>query len=209
MFRTFVVCAALAASSVALGQSPAAPQSDKPAETFEEVERGLYVGTLAGPFFILNAPADPAISPRPFAPGQVGGLEVGYDFGTFASAGLFLLGTANRAGSEYKGYNPTKGYSGDFAALVPGAALRVNVLGLADANQTRRTFLYARAGAGYALFSPRQLLPNPDILVFGGVGVEYYTRLRHFSIGVEIAGTFLVSSQALGFALTPSLRYAF
>src|SRR5512140_2768993 len=199
MFRSFVVWAALA-SSAALGQSPAAPQSDKPAETFNEVERGFYVGTQAGPFFILNAPADPAISPRPFAPGQVGAL---------ASAGLFLLGTANRAGSEYKGYSPTKSYSGDFAALIPGAAARINVLGLADANQTRRTFLYVRAVAGYALFSPRQLLPTPDILVFGGAGVEYYTRLRHFSIGVEITGTFLVSSQALGFAVTPSLRYAF
>src|SRR5512146_1242782 len=207
MFRSFVVWAALA-SSTALGQSPAAPPSDKPAETFNEVERGFYVGTQAGPFFILNAPADPA-SPRPFAPGQVGGLEAGYDFGAFASAGLFLLGTANRAGSEYKGYSPTKSYSGDFAALIPGVAARINVLGLADANQTRRTFLYVRAGAGYALFSPRQLLPTPDILVFGGAGVEYYTRLRHFSIGVELTGTFLVSSQALGFALTPSLRYAF
>jgi hypothetical protein len=208
MFRSFVVCAALAASSAALGQSPAAPQSDKPAETFNEVERGFYAGTLVGPFFIMNAPAA-STSPRPFAPGQVGGLEVGYDFGAFASAGLFLLGTANRAGSEYKGYSATGSYSGDFAALIPGAAARINFFALADANQTRRTFLYVRAGAGYALFSPRQLLPTPDILVFAGPGVEYYTRLRHFSIGVELTGTFLVSSQAFGFALTPSLRYAF
>ena len=48
-----------------------------------------------------------------------------------------------------------------------------------------------------------------SVLVFGGPGIEYYTRLRHFSFGVEITGSYLVNSGAFGFAITPTLRYAF
>ena len=39
----------------------------------------------------------------------------------------------------------------------------------------------------------KQLLPDSDILVFAGPGVEYYTRLRHFSVGLEVTGSYLVS----------------
>lgn len=202
------VLALMTAALVLPGWASAQTPADKPAQRFDEVERGFYVGATAGPFFIANAPA-PAGAERPFSPGQSGTLELGFDLGEFASIGVFLQGTANRAGSNYKGFSENGEYSGDFSALIPGAAAKVNVFGLADAQGTRRTFFYVRAGVGYSLFAPRQLLPTPDILVFGGPGVEYYTRLRHFSIGVEVTGTFLVNSQAFGFAVTPTLRYAF
>ncbi|MDQ3266564.1 MAG: adventurous gliding motility protein CglE [Myxococcota bacterium] len=199
--RTFLIAAFFVAGP-ALAQT-----QDKEAVTFEEVERGLYVGASAGPFFILNAPAPDGVA-RPLAPGQSGAVEVGFDFGEVVSVGVFLQGTANRAGQDYRGLGDGI-QSGDFSALIPGAAIKVNLVGFADAQQTRRTFLFLRAGAGYAMFAPVQLLPDPDILVFGGAGVEYYTRLRHFSIGLELAGSFLVGSGAVGISLMPNLRYAF
>jgi len=202
MLRLRALLVALAAPLAALGQAP----GDKPAETFREVERGIFLGASAGPFFLFNPPAtDPA--QRKFSAGQGGALEVGIDLGDFASVSAFAMVTANRADKSYTG---TSGgaYSGDFASLVPGAAVRVNLLGLSDSNQTRRTFFYLRGGAGYAFFSPGKLL-NPDLLLFAGPGIEYYTRLRHFSVGVEVTGTVLVASLAFGVAVTPSLRYAF
>jgi hypothetical protein len=135
-------------------------------------------------------------------------VEVGVDIGERLSVGAFIMGATNRAGSEYEG-NSGGAASGDFSMLVPGALARFNLVGFADAQDVQRTWIYLRGGAGYAIFSPKLLLPDPDILVFAGPGVEYYTRLRHFSVGVEVTGSFLVQSQSFGFAVTPNLRYAF
>jgi hypothetical protein len=193
--------------AVALAQGATVPVADKAAETFDEVERGLYVSVTAGPSFIVNPPAA-AGTPRPFSSGQMAQVEVGLDIGERLSLGVFVTGAANRAGSDYVGDSGGRA-SGDFSTLVPGVAARFMALGFADAQEVKRTWFYLRGGAGFAMFSPKQLLPAPDILVFAGPGVEYYTRLRHFSVGVEVTGSYLVSSGALGFALTPTLRYAF
>jgi len=198
----FVVCVALAIPTLASAQAA----GDRPAETFQEIERGLYFSVLGGPFFIVNPPA--SSGPRPFSPGQVAQVEVGLDIGQRLSVGGFLMVASNRAGSEYEG-NSGGTASGDFSMLVPGALARLQLVGLADAQGVQRTWIYVRGGAGYAMFRPKQLLPEADILVFAGPGVEYYTRLRHFSVGIEVTGTFLVQSQSIGFAVMPNLRYAF
>ncbi|WP_224368441.1 adventurous gliding motility protein CglE [Hyalangium versicolor] len=182
------------------------PVKDRPAETFDEIERGLYFSVQGGPSFLVNAPAD--TGPRPFSTGQGAQIEVGIDIGERLSLGLFVLGTQNRAGSDYVG-NSGGAASGDFSTLVPGVTLRAHLVGFPDSQDVNRTFIYARVGAGYALFSPKLLLPDSDILVFAGPGVEYYTRLRHFSVGFEVTGSYLVSSGTVGFALMPSLKYAF
>ncbi|WP_224246228.1 adventurous gliding motility protein CglE [Hyalangium gracile] len=189
-------------------QSPAAnnPVKDRPAETFNEIERGLYFLVQGGPSFLVNAPAD--TGPRPFSSGQAAHVEVGIDIGERLSLGVFVLGTANRAGSDYVG-NSGGAASGDFSSIVPGVTMRAHLVGFADNQEVKRTFIYARAGAGFAMFSPKLLLPDSDILVFAGPGVEYYTRLRHFSVGLEVTGSYLISSGTVGFALMPNLKYAF
>jgi hypothetical protein len=198
----FVICAALAIPTLASAQAA----GDRPAETFEEIERGLYFSVLGGPYFVVNPPA--SAGPRPFSPGQMAQVEAGLDIGPRLSVGAFLMVASARAGSEYIG-NSGGAASGDFSMLVPGALARLQLVGLADSQDVRRTWIYLRGGAGYAMFRPKQLLPEADILVFAGPGVEYYTRLRHFSVGVEVTGTFLVQSQSIGFAVMPNLRYAF
>ncbi|MBM7117673.1 adventurous gliding motility protein CglE [Archangium primigenium] len=200
--RPAVICAALAVPALAHAQAA----GDRPADNYQEIERGLYFSVFGGPSFIVNPPA--TSGPRPFTAGQMAAVEVGVDLGERLSLGLFVQGSSNRVGSEYTG-NSGGSASGDFSTLVPGVVARAHLVGFADAQDVKRTWFYVRGGAGYALFSPKQLLPDPDILVFLGPGVEYYTRLRHFSIGVEVTGSFLVKSQSFGFALTPNLRYAF
>lgn len=207
-FASLVLCAALAAPALARAQTPSAttPVRDRPAETFNEIERGFYASVLGGPSFIVNPPA--SSGPRPFSPGQQAMVELGVDLGPRLSLGVFVLGSSNRAGSDYVGKSGGAA-SGDFSTLVPGATLRAHLVGFADSQEVKRTFIYARVGAGYALFSPKQLLPDTDILVFAGPGVEYYTRLRHFSVGLEVTGSYLINSGSFGFAVSPNLRYAF
>ncbi len=208
-FVSVALLCALAVPALARAQQSSSASNavrDRPADTFDEIERGLYFSVQGGPFFLVNPPASQG--PRPFSPGQMALVEMGLDIGERLSVGLFAMGAANRAGSDYIG-NSGGAASGDFSTLVPGATLRVNLAGFADSQGVKRTFIYARAGAGFALFSPKLLLPDTDILVFAGPGVEYYTRLRHFSVGIEVTNSFLVNSGSIGFAVTPNLRYAF
>jgi hypothetical protein len=210
----------LGVPALASAQQPSAatnPVKDRPAERFDEIERGLYFGVQGGAFFITNPPTDgepdDPLDPlsediRPFSSGQVAQVEIGFDLGNRLSVGAFVLGAVNRAGSNYIGKSEGAA-SGDFSTLAFGGTARVNLKGFADSQGVQRLFIYARAGAGLAMFSPKLLLPDSDILVFAGPGVEYYTRLRHFSVGIEVTGNTLLSAGSIGFAVTPNLRYAF
>jgi hypothetical protein len=197
----------LAVPALARAQNAStSPVKDRPAETFNEIERGLYFSLQGGVLLLANPPA--SSGPRPFSTGQAVQVEVGMDLGERLSLGVFVQGSANRAGSDYVG-NSGGAASGDFSMLVPGASLRVRLVGFEDSQEVKRTFFYARVGAGFVKFSPKLLLPDSDILVFAGPGVEYYTRLRHFSVGLEVTGSSLLSSGTVGFAVMPNLRYAF
>jgi hypothetical protein len=191
-------------SSVA---NPGGTNKERTLSSYAEIERGFFLGVDAGPSFVINPPASSG-TPRPFSSGQMVRLELGYDIGDYVSLSLFVLGTANRAGSDYVGFSGGAA-SGDFASLVPGISARVNAVGFADNQNVKRFWIYFRAGVGYALFFPKPLIPYGDVLVFIGPGVEYYTRLRHFTIGLEVTGSYLARSGSFGFAVTPNLRYAF
>jgi hypothetical protein len=172
-----------------------------------EVERGFYVRAEAGAFVLSNPPTTSG-RPSPFSAGEMVQAEFGYDFNEYLAAGLFVTFTANPAGSQYVGLSNGLA-SGDFASLVPGAALRASLIGFADDSGVRRTWIYLRAAAGYAKFYPTVLLPRNDILLLAGPGIEYFTHVRHFSIGFEVAGSYLARAKTYGFAITPTLRYAF
>ena len=72
-----------------------------------------------------------------------------------------------------------------------------------------RRDLALKAGAGYVLFQPSSLLNYSDIFLFGAGGLDYFTHLRHFSVGLEVDVSYLVTSSSLGFAVLPNVRYAF
>jgi hypothetical protein len=201
------LCAVFVLPVAASAQQPTTANGDRPAVTFDEIERGIYFAVLGGPLFLTNPPA-PEGTPRPFSSGPMAQVEVGMDLSERLSVGLFIMGSSVRTSAEYVG-NSGGAVSGDFSAMVPGAVLRARLVGLADSQEVKRTWFYLRAGAGYAMFSPKRLLPESDILVFAGPGVEYYTRLRHFSVGLEVTGNYLVSGGSFGFAVAPNIRYAF
>ena len=169
------------------------------------MEHGFYFRGSGGAFFLNSLPANQG--PKPFSAGQMAQVEIGGDIGEHLSIGVFVMGTANRAGSDYIG-NSGGTASGDLSAIIPGAAIRLGLVGISDSNGVKRTWFYLRGGGGYAKFYPSALLPA-DALLFAGPGIEYFTRIRHFSIGFEVTGSYLVQSNTFGFALAPNLRYAF
>ncbi len=202
---------AVFASSVVFAQtqpSKTAVEDRQRAVTFNEIERGFFLGANAGFWGTIVPPAD-ASSSRPFLGGQAVQLEIGYDIGERVSAALFFLGAAtNRAGSDYKGLSAGS-LSGDFGMIVPGVTAKVRLVGFADSQEVKRSWLYARVSAGYVLYSPTALIPQSDVLISVGPGFEYFTRLRHFSIGVEANFNFLALTSSVGFSILPTVRYAF
>lgn len=194
------------AQTVATAQTAAAPLREREATQLSEVEHGFYFRGSGGAFFLTSLPA--TRGPTPFSAGQMAQVELGADIGQHFSLGVFVMGTASRAGSDYIGQSGGTA-SGDLSAIIPGVAGKISIAGIPDANDVKRTWFYLRGGIGYAKFFPRALIPKGDAFAFAGPGVEYYTRLRHFSVGLDVTGSYLLNSKTFGFALAPNLRYAF
>ncbi len=192
-------------SAAALAQTAV---EEKKATVFNEVERGFFLGVNAGFWGTINPPAA-AGSKSYFSPGQAVQVEIGGDIGERIAVAAFFLATTNRMGSDYFGYNTAKTASGDYGSIAPGATAKIRLVGFNDSQDVKRTWLYVRAQAAVMFYSPAGLKLPLDVMIAGGPGIEYFTRLRHFSVGLEANFNFMALTQSLGFSILPSVRYAF
>jgi hypothetical protein len=192
--------------ALALAQDSAPQlQEDPRAAKFKDVERGFFVGFEAGYLGLLDTPtADRAnYQLAGDSGGRSGGLlvgaTVGVDLGSRLSVALVAQGGNQRAGANY----------GAFNLLSAGADVRVAVRSWRDRNDWQRLFVYLHARGGFARTYPEGLFGTTDVLVAGGPGVEYFTKLRHFSIGAAADAVYATKAGALGFAVYPTVRYTF
>lgn len=180
---------------------------DKKAPAIQEIERGFYFEARGGFFGVVNPPAGGS-SKSYFATGQAVELDMGFDIGDRVSPSIFLLATANKMGSDYTGYSGGTA-SGDFGSMIPGVGVKVRLVGLDDSQSVKRTWVYVHAAGGVVFYSPSALLNRLDVLLAAGPGIEYFTKLRHFSIGVEANFNFMVLTQTIGFSILPTVKYSF
>jgi hypothetical protein len=201
-----IAALALLLPALALAQD-AAPQlqEDPRAAKFRDVERGFFVAFEAGYLGFLDTPtAD--VEEFPLAGesgGSAGGLLVGVlagaDLGRRVSVALFAQGGNARASADY----------GAFSLYAGGLDVRVALFGWRDRNDWERLYVYLHARGGYARSRPEGLFGTDDVVVAGGPGVEYYTRLRHFSLGLGADVVQATKAGATGFAVYPTVRYTF
>lgn len=196
------------ASSFAWAQTAPGKLEDKKAVSYNEIERGFFFEARGGFWGVINPPSL-AGGRSYFSAGQAIGLDMGFDIGERISPSIFLLASANRMLSDYTGLSTTGAASGDFGAMTPGAAVKVRLVGFTDAQEVQRTWIYVRAGAGVVFYSPASLLPGIDVMITAGPGIEYFTRLRHFVIGLEANFNFMALTQSMGFSVLPTVKYAF
>ena len=181
-----------------LQENPRAPK-------FREVERGFFVVPEIGYLGILDTPvAEPAAFPYA---GTGGGLASG--FYTGVKAGYDITGRLALALFGWQGNAKASASYGAFSVTAAGADLRFALLGFRDANEVERTYLYLHARGGYVWTSPKGLFGDTDLLAQGGAGIEYYTRLRHFSLGLAVDALYFTKAKAAGFAVYPTVRYTF
>lgn len=205
MKRTLAALALVPA--LALGKDASAPklEEDPRAAKFKDVERGFFVGFEAGYLHLLDTPtADREKFPLAGdSGGGAGGILVGallgMDVGTRLSVALYAQGGNARASPDY----------GAFSLYAGGLDVKVALLGKKDRNDWERFYVYAHARGGWAKTYPEGLFGTDDLVVGGGPGVEYYTRLRHFSIGVGADLVYATKAGAAGFAVYPTVRYTF
>lgn len=188
--------------------APAARAQRTP-EKLREVETGFSAGSEFGALWFFGLPSDSSAS----ASGALLGINVGGDLGPLR-VGLLGWGQSLGAGADYRGIGGDADphhARGDFQTMMVGLDLRLSVLSLSDSQGVSRTHVVVRALGGPTLSSPDGVLDRDGIMLGGGAGVLYHTRVRHFALGLDVLG--LLHSQdagdALGLAVLPSVRYTF
>jgi len=204
--RAALALAALLVAGAARAADPAPPLEEDPrAPRFAEVEHGLSAGLETGWFALFKTPvADRARHPYAgasggTATGWLAGARLGYELGDRLTIGAMVLVGNASASPSY----------GAFDLLVLGGDLRAAIYRGEDRQGVDRLLVYLHGRAGWLLTRPEGLFGSSDLLVGGGPGLEYFTRLRHFSIGLAIDGLYVVSAGAPGLAVTPTVTYTF
>jgi hypothetical protein len=185
-----------------------------------EVERGLYVSVDAGPnYFLYLTDFVPAnlgfvkLNEGWLEPGQRVGLRLGYDVLNNINIELYLVSNFNRGVVDPDEIRAGI-LTGDVAHFAPGIATRFAFI------TTERLFVYGRVGLGVAFWTPAARAPVSltglvvEDLSMGvhsdfSLGFEYYTKLRHLSIGFEVAAQGAYYPFAFGFQAYPTIKYTF
>jgi len=188
----------------ALAQEAAEAEQAKP--TFNEVEHGGYAGGEVG-FLLMRGPG----GGKGVATGTVIGVSLGYDFAPWIGVGFFGLAFDAAAPAGYSGLGDGS-TQGDYSGLLPGLEVRLHLPIADDQNQVDRLFLNLGVGGGVLFYQPRGLFPGGHSAAGkADVGLEYFTRLRHFSLGLALEGLGALprGGQLAGGSLSPFVRYSF
>jgi hypothetical protein len=202
--KAVIIAMLLPLAALAQESAPPLPQ-DPRAPRFREVERGFFTGFEVGYLMLFDTPtADPV--KYPFAGkgggranGFLVGVTAGYDVTDRLAISLYALGSNSHASLSY----------GSFSVISGGGDLRLALFGSRDANAVERLFFYVHGRGGYLVTYPEGLFGNHDLYLAGGPGIEYFTRLRHFSIGLAADVAYLPTAKTAGLAVTPTMRYTF
>jgi len=202
-----LLAAALAASAAGARAQDAAPtlQEDPRAAKFKDVERGFFVGFELGALgFTKTTAQDP--NRYPYAAdgggasgGLLVGVNVGVDLGSHFALSAFFMGGNERASVNY----------GAFSVYALGLDGRFSFYSLRDRNGYERFYVYAHARSGVARSYPAGLFGDREVYFAIGPGIEYFTHLRHFSIGMAADLAYAAKAKAPGYAVYPTVRYTF
>ncbi len=184
------------------------------------VERGFHVGVEVGANYVLNLGSGPALNPNWSSVGQRFGVRLGYDVLNNLTLGVFTLAQFHRLDVDLS--NTMAGrVTGDISHFAPG------VYGSFAFVTKHRFFSYVRGGIGLDFWVPSDRLVSADdgqseypllianesiaasLLAEVALGVEYYTKLRHISLGVELGFQANIRPELFGLFVTFPVKYTF
>ncbi len=181
-------------------------------EDLNEVEKGFFMNTRIGFLMYLSGLSDNADA------GMMFGGGLGYDVvDKLLSIELDALASFHAADvvDGATGFpDPEAQVSGDFAALRVPLVLNFKYF------TTKRLELYASVLGGLfyndksidgydAVTGEEKSGTTMDYYAGGRVGLEYYTGLRHFSIGFDVEVDYIIQAGSLALTASPMLKYTF
>lgn len=191
-------------STAAAAESSAAVALPQP-ETIKALVRGLFVeARVGGGYMVITAPIgfheDYPMLDSDSSEGLGGGstiqIAAGYDLNEMISlqavVGAVMASSRRRA-------EPVR----DLSLLFGGAGARIAI------NMAKRVNLVTSIGVGYVNADNAVESAESGAAVFGGIGVEYYVHVRHFSVGIDLSVLAPFSPFRLFVALTPQIKYTF
>jgi hypothetical protein len=227
ILATLALVAAAPAAAQGIASNADEPQAGEEVKgnshvvDINEVERGFYLSVDYGPnyFIPINTPGFVTLNKDGLSPGTRMGVRAGYDVLNNIQVDAFLLANFNEGGIDA---NAVRGgfLNGDLAHFAPGVAARFDFI----TSEDQRFFAFARAGIGYAFWFPQQLAVGAgqqcqeaqancgaggSVHTDASLGVEYYTKLRHLSLGLEVDFQALIAPFAFGIEAYPTLKYTF
>lgn len=186
-------------------------RGDTKVAEIDEIERGLYLSVDYGPnyFIPIQQPGFVVLNPDYVRPGTRMGIRAGYDILNNIRADVFVLANFNEGLIDQEALADAR-LTGDLAHFAPGVALRFDFI----TSEDQRFFAFTRVGAGYAVWFPAQLAVEGQefagsVHTDASLGVEYYTKLRHLSAGIEVDFQALIAPFAFGVSVYPTLKYTF
>jgi len=180
-------------------------------DNLNEVEKGFFLNTRMGALIYFGDMADYA------EPGFMYGLGFGYDIMekrlSLELDAMFSFHGGNIYEDTAMGYKPGAMVKGDFSALRVPIALNIKYY------TTKRFEAYvsvtgglnysAQAIDGYDAKGEEISGDAIDFYAGGRLGVEYYTGLRHFSIGFEAEFDYMILNGYMALVVSPMLKYTF
>ncbi len=199
-------------SGVASAQStpPTVQQSREPRQVdpIASVVRGFYIEAKATGGYTLSdttleAPTVGPGTPYPLLAGQkekLGGtaglqLNIGYDLTDHVALQL-VAGNLFASGRR-------SDYVRDLSVAYGGLQGRVAV------DLTDRLDLLLSAGVAYASADNKVEKAEKGAALLGGIGLEYYVHVRHFSVGLELSALAPLSPSRVFLGLSPMIKYTF
>ena len=174
----------------------------------DEIERGLYLSIDYGPnyFIPIKGANFVVLNPDYVRPGTRMGVRAGYDILNNIQLDVFLLANFNEGVIDANAVTNQQ-LTGDVSHFAPGIGLRFDFV----TSEDQRFFAFVRAGVGYAFWFPSALAQGApgSVHTDASLGVEYYTKLRHLSVGVEGDVQALIAPFAFGIEVYPTLKYTF
>jgi hypothetical protein len=161
---------------------------------FNEIERGfslrLPVGMLA---YLTPVKGQAPAGQKNFGPGMLMGMELGYD----------ILPILDIAGFFYFAQSPgtLSGDIRDLTTLFGGLMARVSFF------HTERVYVGVRGGAGYGVQDNLIEKKNTGVAIVAALTVEYFTRLRHVSLALDVGTVIWTTPIAVGLTVVPAIRW--
>ncbi len=173
---------------------------------FNEIERGFFLRLPVGMSdYLTPVKNTSSLGSKSYGAGLLMGFELGYDIlSVLDIRGFFYYSNGPGAFPRKDATgNIVSGDTSDLTTLYGGLAAQFSYF------HTQRLFLGVKAGAGYGMLDNLVQKKQLGVAVIAALTAEYYTRLRHLSLGLDAGVSVWTTPIAVALTIVPAVRWTY